>query len=407
MLLLLAGGLYLILATQLRDDSEAQLRRRASIVTSALGQRTLTQLPAYDPSLPLPVVLAVKDFQPGLLVGGPFSGTNAIVIGPSGLPVGLPVPDQAGLAEARAGGTVIDEVTTLDLPLRVLSVPISQGTTTGVLQVVIDRTTELRTLGTALLVLTAGGVLVVLAAAVAGWVWAGRALVPIRDALRRQREFAADASHELRTPLAVIRGNVVALLRSTSLDAQDQGSVADIDEEAMRMTSLVDQLLLLARTDSGADELARVPTDLAEAAADAVDELSAFALGRRVRVELHVATTLVVGDPARLRQLATVLVDNAIRHAPEGGHAWVRVTTEHRIGRLVVEDDGAGVRIEDRERVFQRFWRARDAPHGGTGLGLAIAAWITERHDGRIWVEDRPDGGARFVVDLPSTDPEP
>ena len=405
--MLLAGGLYVILATQLREDSEAQLRRRASIVSSVPGQRTLTEPPAYDPSLPLPVVLAFKDFQPGLLVGGPFSGTNAIVIGPSGLPGGLPVPDQAGLADARAGGTVIDEVTTLNIPLRVLSTPISQGTTTGVLQVVVDRTTELRTLETTLLVLIAGGVLVVLAAALAGWIWAGRALVPIRDALRRQREFAADASHELRTPLAVIRGNVVALLRSSSLGAQDTVAVADIDEEAVRMTSLVDHLLMLARTDTGADDPERVPTDLAEAAADAVDSLTALAPGRRVRVELDVSTTVVLGDPAQLRQLATALVDNAIRHAPEGGHVWVRVTTEHQTGRLAVEDDGPGIRIEDRERVFQRFWRARDAPSGGTGLGLAIAAWITEGHDGRIWVEDRPGGGARFVVDLPGSDPEP
>jgi len=110
----------------------------------------------------------------------------------------------------------------------------------------------------------------------------------------------------------------------------------------------------------------------------------------------------VTGDPVRLRQLVTILVDNAIRHSPPGGEVRVAVRTAGRSAGLSVEDDGPGVRPEDLPRVFDRFWRAPGAPEGGTGLGLAIAQWIVERHRGRITVSNRPSGGARFDVHLPA-----
>jgi signal transduction histidine kinase len=111
------------------------------------------------------------------------------------------------------------------------------------------------------------------------------------------------------------------------------------------------------------------------------------------------------GDPARLRQLVTILIDNAIRHSPKDGRVLVRVRTEGADAALEVEDDGPGIRAEDLPRLFDRFYRAAGAPGGGTGLGLAIAAWIVERHDGRIEAANRPEGGARFTVRLPTTRP--
>ena len=111
------------------------------------------------------------------------------------------------------------------------------------------------------------------------------------------------------------------------------------------------------------------------------------------------------GDPARLRQLVMILIDNAIRHSPNGGRVFVRVRTEGRDATLVVEDDGPGIRAEDLPRLFDRFYRAAGAPGGGTGLGLAIAAWIAERHDGRIEAANRPEHGARFTVRLPIVRP--
>jgi signal transduction histidine kinase len=177
----------------------------------------------------------------------------------------------------------------------------------------------------------------------------------------------------------------------------------DIEGEADRMARLVDQLLLLARTDSGVEEIEVRPVDLGEETADAIDPLTRLAQARGVEVELDVAPTPLEGDPTRLRQLVGILVDNAIRHAPTPGHVWIRVGRTQQHATLTVDDDGPGIQAEDRARVFDRFWRAADAPAGGSGLGLAIAAWIVDRHAGSIAVSDRPGGGARFEVQLPAT----
>ena len=107
------------------------------------------------------------------------------------------------------------------------------------------------------------------------------------------------------------------------------------------------------------------------------------------------------GDPVRLRQLVTILADNAIRHSPPGTAVQVAVAVSGRQAELTVDDAGPGVRPEDRAHIFERFWRAADAPPGGVGLGLAIASWIVRRHGGTITVDSSPAEGARFDVLLP------
>ena len=111
---------------------------------------------------------------------------------------------------------------------------------------------------------------------------------------------------------------------------------------------------------------------------------------------------LVTGDEQRLRQLVTLLVDNALRHAPDAGACSVRVTRGGSHALLLVDDDGPGIAPEHRQRVFDRFWRASDAPPGGNGLGLSIAAWIVERHGGTIEAQSSPAGGARLLVSIPA-----
>jgi signal transduction histidine kinase len=230
-----------------------------------------------------------------------------------------------------------------------------------------------------------------------------------RSALRRQREFAADASHELRTPLTVIRSSVEHLRRNRAGDASPAAGEAldDIDAEVGHLTALVDDLLLLARSDSGAITLTPLPVDLGDIAAESTGALATLAADRNVRLALDPEPAIVRGDHARLRQLMVILVDNAIRHTRAGGSVAVRVRPDARDALFEVDDDGPGIRPEDMPRVFERFWRAPGAATGGTGLGLAIAKSIVDLHEGRISVANRPEGGARFTVRLPADAPPP
>ena len=441
LLVVLGGGLYLAVAGQLRAESVAKLTDRAALigqglttlevsgpnltsgsvetgaadplgsatsggpmpgtgrvplrVASGSDGTTVTPVPAFG------IVDVVQDpAQPGMVIGGPVSGTIAQVVGSVGaspLDPGTAIVSRTVVSDGRISEDIVDGV-----PMRVLVASVQVGGTPGVIQVAEDRSVELGTLQATLMVLLLGGLAAVVAAGLVGYRYSGRALVPIRDSLRRQREFAADASHELRTPLAVIRGNVQILRRDGQLPDAARSAIDDIDAEADRMAALVDQLLLLARTDSDIAEVARQPMDLGQETADTLEPMVRLADAHDVGLELDVAPSPLQGDPLRLRQLVGILVDNAIRHAPRGGHVWVGVTAEHDVARLTVADDGPGVRPEDRMHVFDRFWRAADAPPGGSGLGLAIAAWVVERHGGSIGVDERPGGGARFTVELPA-----
>jgi signal transduction histidine kinase len=182
-----------------------------------------------------------------------------------------------------------------------------------------------------------------------------------------------------------------------------QDALADIESEVGRMTSLVEQLLMLARTDSDALELEIGPADLADEAADALEAFHPIAEGKGVQLALDAEPARVKGDSSRLRQLAGILVDNAVRHSPSGGQVTIHVKESGGQATLVVDDEGPGIRPDDLPHVFDRFWRAADAPEGGSGLGLAIAAWIVERHGGTIRAENRPAGGARFTAVLPAS----
>ena len=339
--------------------------------------------------------------------GGPGSGTISIVLDEDGDFVGATpldttdLPVAAGVAAATATTADIRLASVNGAPVRVLTEKVVVGQATHVVQVIQDRTAEERTLTTLLVVLLGGGFVVLMLAVAVGFVYAGRALIPIRDSLRHQREFAADASHELRTPLTIVRGSVEHLRRHRSQPVGEVGeALDDIEAEVDRLTNLVDDLLLLARSDSGVVEVRSESVELAEVAGEALQRLRAQAEARGVELRLDAAPGEVRGDPDRLRQLVAILIDNAIRHSPAGGAVRVGIHGDAHPG-ISVEDDGPGIRTEDLPHVFDRFWRAADAPAGGTGLGLAIAAWIAEHHGGRITATNRPAGGARFEVQLP------
>ncbi len=414
LLVLLALGiaLYVSVASSLQASGVASLNDRAQELVALVRGRA-----------PGP-----EDNPGDFTFGG---GTFAIIITPRGETIGprqFPIPDglpdEAAAAAADQTGRDLRLATitvrspgnrAIAVPVRQLTVPAQSNQGRFFVQVVQDRTAEARTLESLVVVLVLGGLVVVVVAVAFGALYASRALVPIRESLsgqraslRRQREFAADASHELRTPLTVIRSSIEHLRRNADQPVASVGdALVDIDAEVEHLTTLVEDLLLLARSDSGAVTLERVPLQLDDVAADAVASLGKPAGEAGVLLEVDPAPTAALGDPARLRQLVTILVDNAIRHSPRGGtvRIVVRPSTAGGAATLAVEDAGPGVAPEDRTRVFDRFWRAPGAPAGGTGLGLAIARWIAEHHHGSISVDRSGAGGARFEVTLP-THPE-
>ena len=201
----------------------------------------------------------------------------------------------------------------------------------------------------------------------------------------------------------MIGASVEDLKRNRRSRVEDVGeALGDIEAEMRQMTALVEDMLLLARTDSGVVQIDRVPLDLGDIAADAASSLVTLGEERGVKVVLDPLPAPVTGDPLRLRQLVTILVDNAIRHSPAGATVEARVRPAVGAALLQVDDQGPGIKPENLSRIFERFWRADDAPAGGTGLGLAIAKWIVEQHGGTIGAVNRPGGGASFTVWLPN-----
>jgi len=407
-LLALGSLLYAAVAGSLAGAATQQLMGRAASVMGGVAA-------APPPGVGGGIVqnyrgVTTIEAQPGLVIGGPTSGTVALVTMADGGELGkgsttADLVDKPALAEAiRTGERSITEANVAGVQWRVLTVPVVTPRGTVVVQILGDRTDEQRTLAVLLVVLIAGGLVALLASLGVGWLYAERALVPIRDAMRRQREFAADASHELRTPLAIVTGSIDHLRRHRDRPVAEVGTALDdIEAGTQRLTALVEDLLVLARTDSGAIELDFGPTDIGELVLDAAGGLGPVAQAAGVEIRVDAEPVPIRGDADRLRQLVVILVDNAIRHASTAGGQAVEVSVRASDGFaiLAIDDEGPGLRPDDLPRVFDRFWRAPDAPPGGTGLGLAIARWIVERHGGTITVANRPPGGARFEVRLP------
>ena len=227
------------------------------------------------------------------------------------------------------------------------------------------------------------------------------AYAKVERTLEGQRRFVADASHELRTPLTTIRGNASLLRQFPTLTSEDRvATLAQISHEAERMSRLVQDLLTLARADAG-QPLARVPVALAPLVEDVVSQARVLAHGQQVTTN-GVRPVEVLGDPDALRQLALILLDNALKYTPPGGRILVHLEPAGNDARLAVSDTGVGIDPKDLPHIFERFYRADHARQaGGTGLGLSIAEWIAAQHGGKIEVVSTPGCGSTFTVCLP------
>ena len=218
------------------------------------------------------------------------------------------------------------------------------------------------------------------------------------------RQFVADASHQLRTPLTVLRTQATLALQQDDPAAM-RAIVQEIHDGTESTSRVVRQLLALARSESGS-VLAAEPLDLVEAVRAATFDLLRPALAKSIELDFHDRGAVpIVGLPLLLRELASNLVDNAIRYTPAGGRIGVSVLQGdggHAV--LTVVDDGPGIAAAERERVFDRFYRIDGSSGDGAGLGLAIVAQIAERHGARVGLDDATeDGGLRVTVTFPTT----
>jgi two-component system OmpR family sensor kinase len=220
----------------------------------------------------------------------------------------------------------------------------------------------------------------------------------------RLRQFAADAAHELRTPLTSLRG-YAELYRRGALQTPDSvaSAMGRIEAEGARMARLVDDLLLLARTDQGRS-LEREPVDLVRLAREAADDFAA-ADSERPLERTFVQSAMVLGDPTRLRQAIDNLLANVRAHTPAGTRARVSVARNGSWADVTVADEGPGIPPENQSRVFDRFWSGDpDQGHtaaGGTGLGLSIVEALVRAHGGSVELRSLPGQGSSFTLRLP------
>jgi heavy metal sensor kinase len=228
----------------------------------------------------------------------------------------------------------------------------------------------------------------------------------LETAFRRITQFTADASHELRTPLSVLRTSAELTLRKPRSEAEYREALSLILQESEKVSQMIEQLLVLARADSGSDALSLIRTNLTETLQRACQEAGLLAEAKQLTIcdRLPDQPVWVRGDASSLERLFLILLDNAVKYTPGGGRIEVHLGTEDGFAVADIRDTGIGIAPDDIPHVFDRFYRAdpaRSPQSSGTGLGLAIGHWIVEAHHGEIRVQSEPSKGSSFQVRLP------
>ncbi len=227
----------------------------------------------------------------------------------------------------------------------------------------------------------------------------------LESSFERVRQFTADASHELRTPLTILTGELELALRQRKSPTEYQEILSSALQEVLRLSRVVESLLLLSRADMGRVSLHLERTNLTEMLADLADAASILGVSKNIYITYRPSTDIWVnGDHAKLYQMFLNIVDNAVKYTPDGGLISI---TAHRDGawaEVRVRDTGIGINAENRKKIFDRFYRvdkARSRELGGVGLGLSIVQWTVDAHGGTIDVESEPGQGSTFIVRLP------
>jgi heavy metal sensor kinase len=430
---LAAAGVFLFVRfrSDLLQAVDAGLRSRGQAIVGELRR-----------SAPLTAGILIETDEAFAQVLGTDGGVIDSSPGLQDQPV-LSAADLAGLRQPRFFTITVRAANDL-VPARVLAVPIDQQAAVVVGASLEDRREALARLAK---MLAFGGPITVVLAAGVGWVVAGFALRPVermrsraaaisaedltqrlpvtetRDelarlaetlnemlgrlgtALDRERRFVADASHELRTPLANLKAELELALARSRTEAELLEALRSAGEETDRLVRLAEDLLVLARAGKHRLSIAREPVDVGELVAGVAATFSAPAVRRGCTIQTDVLVPGPVAlDPSRFRQIVGNLLDNAIRHSPEGATVTAGVRIDDGALVLEVSDEGEGFPAAFLPQAFEPFARAeasRSRGAGGTGLGLAIVQTLAEAHGGTALARNRPEGGAQIAVTLP------
>jgi signal transduction histidine kinase len=290
---------------------------------------------------------------------------------------------------------------------RVAVVPVSSDSTLGFAAVAEPLSVLEEGLGQLRRDFFAGVPLVLLLASFGGYILARKSLEPIASMVNEQQRFIADASHELRTPLAVLRGETEVALGKTRTVEEYQESLTLIQEEAERLSRIVEDLFILARQPiQSPTALIKEPVSLTEVVKDCARAAQVLASRKGVRLRLENDSTSIAlnADEELIKRMILNLLDNAVKYTPEGGEISLALEKHNGSAEIVVRDTGIGLSQTDQQRVFDRFYRvdkARSRALGGAGLGLSIVRSIVEAHGGNITVDSTPRHGSTFTVSLP------
>ncbi len=245
--------------------------------------------------------------------------------------------------------------------------------------------------------------------AVAGRIFAFRDISGDRLVEQVKSDFVSTVSHELRTPLTSIYGFAETLLRQDVMFGEEerQTFLRYIASESQRLTSIVDTLLNVARLDTGDLQVDLAETDVRDVVGQVLDTVTdAEANGHRFVIDLPEEPLAAKADPEKLRQVCSILVENALRYSPDGGTVTVGAVRRQDTVEVSVADEGIGIPQSDQEQIFRKFYRGSDAElragAGGTGLGLFIARGLVTAMGGRIWVSSQEGEGSRFAFELPA-----
>ena len=407
-LIVLGGAIYGLFSTRIYIEGDQQLITEKAMVETDLEGKgwdaaQMIQNPTFADSS-YRIVVATSDGTVNYTTDCP-----PVVFPAPCLPQDFKALNKDAVRGALNNGNDIRTMSFRHQPMRALTFSESfpHPNVQFVIQISHDASGEDDALRELRLLLILGGALGILLAGLGSVFLAGRALVPIRQAFARQRQFTADASHELRTPLALVRANAEMLERGgASLRFADAELVHEIIRETDHLNRLIGDLLTLARADSESIAIESKPVDFRTLVAGVHEDLSLIAESRGITSDIALNGAVTVqGDEVRLRQLLLILLDNALKYTDPGGRVDLSLARVNNRAYLTVSDSGIGIPQADLAHIFERFYRvdrSREHESGGTGLGLAIAHWIVDVHQGNIKVDSKLGRGTKIVVELPA-----